>query len=207
MPGSSSSLWLSVLTFALMLPGSCRYHQQFVANTASVLSSFARPAATLSVSSLVARRATNLTAARSMVHHHETSNVEAAAAALTEAEAMHAADLQLPWWSKLRWRQTSKAEAAYAEHTMLNKLVRCAQLAVSWAGRCYCCQPAAAAYLGRQTSCMAQFVPSTCYTDHSMCPYPHYPPSSSLRGPVQAAVRQQTILICAWLVWLLMGDC
>lgn len=60
-----------------------------------------------------------------MVHHqHETPNVEAAAAALTEAEAMHASDLQLPWWSKLRWRQTSKEEAAHSERSILSKLVK-----------------------------------------------------------------------------------
>jgi len=61
--------------------------------------------------------------ANSMVQH-ESPNVEAAAAALTEAEALHASDLQLPWWSKLRWRQTSKSEAAHAEKSMLTKLVK-----------------------------------------------------------------------------------
>jgi hypothetical protein len=59
-----------------------------------------------------------------MAHNHEAPNVEAAAAALTEAEAMHASDLQLSWWSKLRWRQTSKEEASVSERSILSKLVK-----------------------------------------------------------------------------------
>jgi hypothetical protein len=55
---------------------------------------------------------------------HEAPNVDGAAAALTEAEAMHASDLQLPWWSRLRWRQTSKEEAAQSERSILSRLVR-----------------------------------------------------------------------------------
>jgi hypothetical protein len=183
-----------------MLPGTFRY-QQFVANTGSVLSSSARPAATLSVSSLSARRAVSLTAARSMVHHHETPNVEAAAAALTEAEAMHAADLQLPWWSKLRWRQTSKTEAAYAERTMLSKLVRCPHLAVAWAGGCCCCQPAATTYLGRQTRCNAHSAPSTCAELAQHLPSPEVATCNDpWPGATQAAVYQQTVPASAWLV-------
>jgi hypothetical protein len=37
---------------------------------------------------------------------------------------MHASDLQLPWWSKLRWRQTSKEEAIHSERSILSKLVK-----------------------------------------------------------------------------------
>lgn len=55
---------------------------------------------------------------------HEAPNVEGAAAVLTEAEAMHASDLQLPWWNRLRWRQTSKEEAAQSERSILSRLVR-----------------------------------------------------------------------------------
>lgn len=55
---------------------------------------------------------------------HEGPHIEGVASALTEAEAVHASDLQLSWWSKLRWTQTSKQEAAHAEQSMLSKLVK-----------------------------------------------------------------------------------
>lgn len=55
---------------------------------------------------------------------HESPNVEAAASALTEAESINASDLQLPWWGRLRWRQTSKEEAQHSEHGILTRLVK-----------------------------------------------------------------------------------
>lgn len=97
---------------------------QFVANTAPARC--CRVAAA-PLSTIVPRKSisiTRLTAVRGMAHSHEAPNVEAAAAALTEAEAMHASDLQLSWWSKLRWRQTSKEEAVVSERSMLSRLVK-----------------------------------------------------------------------------------
>lgn len=105
-----------------MLLRNSTYNLQFVVNRS--LPSLYR----LTAAARVARYSEGLgrrfvTAASSM-GQHESPNVEAAAAALTEAEALHASDLQLPWWSKLRWRQTSKSEAAHAEKSMLTKLVK-----------------------------------------------------------------------------------
>lgn len=137
---------LAVLLIASMLPASfSRYQQLFVANSTAPA-----PAASFKAALLHLNRPGQpktlpaATAVRSMVHHHhKTPNVEAAAAAVTEAEGIHASDLQLPWWSKLRWRQTSKDEAAHAERSMLTKLVRLVQVAVAWAGKAAAASPAA----------------------------------------------------------------
>lgn len=57
-----------------------------------------------------------------MAQPHEAPNVEAAAAALTEAESP---SFGAPtWWQRLRWRQTSRVEAERAEESMLRTLVK-----------------------------------------------------------------------------------